>query len=127
MSKVFDTTLYDTLGVKPSASTAEINTAYRKLALKMHPDKLATKPDDERKQAEETFKKISEAKAILTDAAKREEYDRYGLDALKKGGHAPTEEEMRAMFEEMGFGGMGGMFDGLFGGMGGMGRNRRKQ
>ncbi len=63
---------YDILGVKKDASKAEIKKAYRKLALKYHPDK---NPD---KAAEEKFKEISEAYAVLYDDEKRKLYDQYG-------------------------------------------------
>ena len=61
---------YSILGVKEDASEAEIKSAYRKLALKYHPDK---NPGD--KKAEETFKKISEAYYTLGDPKRRKEYD----------------------------------------------------
>mmetsp|Transcript_25473 Transcript_25473/g.35545 ORF Transcript_25473/g.35545 Transcript_25473/m.35545 type:complete len:227 (+) Transcript_25473:64-744(+) len=65
---------YDILGVDESASTAEIKRAYRKLALKWHPDK---NPKN-KKEAEERFKEISEAYDVLSDPEKRREYDRGG-------------------------------------------------
>ncbi len=64
---------YKTLGVEKTASNDEIKKAYRKLALKYHPDK---NPGD--KSAEEQFKKISEAYAVLGDAEKRKQYDSFG-------------------------------------------------
>ncbi|MDD4356341.1 MAG: DnaJ C-terminal domain-containing protein [Smithellaceae bacterium] len=64
---------YQVLGVDKKASSDEIKKAYRKLAVKWHPDK---NPND--KAAEEKFKKISEAYAVLSDAKKREEYDQFG-------------------------------------------------
>jgi len=67
------TDYYKTLGVDKNASVAEIKKAYRKLAMKYHPDH--TKGD---KSAEEKFKKISEAYAVLSDAEKRKQYDTYG-------------------------------------------------
>ena len=63
---------YDTLGVEKNADKSEIKKAYRKLALKYHPDKNPSK------EAEERFKEISEAYAVLSDAEKRSMYDRYG-------------------------------------------------
>ncbi|MCI5149116.1 MAG: J domain-containing protein [Candidatus Electrothrix sp. MAN1_4] len=64
---------YTILGVDKTASTAEIKKAYRKLAVKYHPDK---NPDN--KEAEAKFKEISEAYAVLSDEKKRQEYDTYG-------------------------------------------------
>lgn len=63
---------YDTLGVEKNADKSEIKKAYRKLALKYHPDKNPSK------EAEERFKEISEAYAVLSDVEKRSMYDRYG-------------------------------------------------
>lgn len=69
---------YDTLGVSKSATDDEIKKAYRKLAMKYHPDK--NKGD---KKAEEKFKEINEAYETLKDAQKRTAYDRYGHEAYK--------------------------------------------
>jgi curved DNA-binding protein len=74
-----ETDYYKLLGVKKTASDDEIKKAYRKLAMKYHPDK--TKGD---KTAEETFKKISEAYAVLSDKEKRQEYDTYGSSGFQQ-------------------------------------------
>src|SRR5438874_7126418 len=66
---------YKTLGVPKTASQAEIKKAYRKLAREWHPDR---KPGD--KNAERRFKELNEANAVLSDAGKREKYDRFGHD-----------------------------------------------
>ena len=68
-----ETDYYKILGVKKTASDSEIKKAYRKLAMKYHPDH--TKGD---KTAEETFKKISEAYSVLSDKEKRQQYDTFG-------------------------------------------------
>ena len=64
---------YESLGIQKTATADEIKKAYRNLAFKYHPDR---NPDD--KVAEERFKEISEAYAVLSDDRKRAEYDRYG-------------------------------------------------
>ena len=68
---------YEVLNVSKDATTTEIKKAYRKLAIKYHPDK---NPGD--KEAEEKFKLINEAYAVLSDEQKRQTYDMYGKDAL---------------------------------------------
>ena len=70
--------LYEILGVSRTASDDEIKKAYRKLAIKYHPDKWAGKPEDERKAAEEKFKDIASAYETLKDPDKRAKYDRFG-------------------------------------------------
>ncbi|MBM3329406.1 MAG: molecular chaperone DnaJ, partial [Calditrichaeota bacterium] len=72
---------YDLLGIPKSASADEIRKAYRKLAMQYHPDR---NPGD--KSAEEKFKEIGEAYAVLTDDTKRAQYDRYGHNGPQFGG-----------------------------------------
>ncbi|XP_063964753.1 dnaJ homolog subfamily B member 6-like isoform X2 [Lytechinus pictus] len=77
---------YRVLNVSKASSDSDIKKAYRKLALKWHPDK---NPNN-KKEAERRFKEIAEAYEILSDKKKRDVYDRYGLDGLKQqsgGGH----------------------------------------
>ena len=69
------TSLYQTLNIPKSATQSEIKKAYRKAALKHHPDKV---PEDQREKAEQKFKEISKAYEWLSDDKKRELYDRYG-------------------------------------------------
>jgi molecular chaperone DnaJ len=86
---------YEVLGVHRDADAAELKAAYRKLALRFHPDK---NPDDG--QAEERFKEVSEAYAVLGDAEKRARYDRLGLaafDSSMVGGIA----NMQDLFQEI--------------------------
>lgn len=97
---------YKTLGVEKSASADQIKKAYRKLALKYHPDK---NPDD--KEAEETFKKISEAYAVLSDAKKRQEYDTYGSAGFQQ--RYSREDifkgfDLNDILKQFGVGGQGG-------------------
>ncbi len=91
-----DRDYYDVLGVDKSASAAELKSAYRKLALKYHPDK------NKEKGAEEKFKEINQAYEVLSNPQKKQTYDQFGHAAFKQGGQ----------------GGFGG-FPGGFGGFGG--------
>jgi curved DNA-binding protein len=104
---------YQILGVKKDASQDEIKKAYRKLAMKYHPDH--TKGD---KGAEEKFKKISEAYAVLSDKEKRKEYDTFGSEGFRQ--RFSQEDIFRGfdfgdIFREFGFGG-GDFFSGRSGG-----------
>jgi DnaJ-class molecular chaperone len=72
---------YDVLGVNKNASPEDIKSAYRKLAVKYHPDK---NPGD--KAAEDKFKEASEAYGILSDKSKKENYDNFGHAAFENGG-----------------------------------------
>mmetsp|Transcript_3662 Transcript_3662/g.6217 ORF Transcript_3662/g.6217 Transcript_3662/m.6217 type:complete len:237 (+) Transcript_3662:53-763(+) len=73
--------LYDILGVSRDATDSEIRRAYRKQAIKWHPDKNPENPQE----AELQFKLVAEAYEILSDPEKRQVYDAYGLDAVKEG------------------------------------------
>ncbi|KAK4066944.1 uncharacterized protein Triagg1_7944 [Trichoderma aggressivum f. europaeum] len=118
---VKETKLYDTLGIKPETSQDEIKKAYRKAALKWHPDKNKDNPN-----ASEKFKECSQAYEILSDPEKRKIYDQYGLEFLLRGG-APPPEGGPGPNAYAGAGGMPGGFGGFdFGGMpGGGGGNAR--
>ena len=116
---------YEVLGVGRNASEEEVKRAYRKLAVKFHPDK---NPDDP--QAEEKFKELGEAYDVLMDPQKRAAYDRFGHSAFAPGGggfgggtfHDPF-EIFREVFGGAGFG--GGIFETFFGG-GGRTEDRRR-
>eukprot|EP00639_Heterosigma_akashiwo_P016375 CAMPEP_0206393482 /NCGR_PEP_ID=MMETSP0294-20121207/20749_1 /ASSEMBLY_ACC=CAM_ASM_000327 /TAXON_ID=39354 /ORGANISM="Heterosigma akashiwo, Strain CCMP2393" /LENGTH=96 /DNA_ID=CAMNT_0053847097 /DNA_START=53 /DNA_END=339 /DNA_ORIENTATION=- len=69
---------YDVLGVGKNADESQIKQAYRKLAVKWHPDK---NPDN-KEEAEEIFKLVSEAYSVLSDPQKRQAYDLYGRDGV---------------------------------------------
>lgn len=83
---VAETKLYDALGITPSATDADIKKAYKKSALKWHPDKNPDNP-----QAADKFKEVSQAYEVLSDPEKRKVYDQYGLEFLLRGG-APAPE-----------------------------------
>lgn len=77
---------YEVLGVDKKASAADIKKAYRKIAIKYHPDRQGDKSEAEKKQAEEKFKEAAEAYAVLSDDQKRQQYDQFGFDAPNMGG-----------------------------------------
>lgn len=104
---------YDVLSVSKTADGSVIKKAYRKLAMKYHPDR---NPDD--KEAEAAFKECTEAYEVLSDLQKRKIYDTYGHDGLKNSGYQGPSN-----FEDM-FSGLGDLFGDLFGG-GGRSRGRR--
>jgi molecular chaperone DnaJ len=104
---------YDILGVSKNAEQAEIKSAYRKLAIKYHPDK---NPDN--KEAEEKFKEAAEAYEVLSNAEKRQRYDRFGHAGNSgNGGFGGGGMNMEDIFSNFGdiFGG-GNPFESFFGG-----------
>ncbi len=126
---------YEILGVKKSASLDEIKKAYRELALRYHPDRV---PAQQKKEAEEKFKEISEAYAVLSDAQKRALYDQYGHSGIDQ--RYAYEDifkgaDFSSVFEGLGdFGLGGGIFEDIFSDLGfdifgsrsrGAGRSRR--
>jgi curved DNA-binding protein len=128
---------YDTLGVNKKATDEEIKRAYRKMAMKYHPDRNPNK-----KEAEERFKEINEAYAVLSDPEKRKQYDTFGAEGFRQ---RFTQEDIFRGFDfdeilsglfggrgrrESRFGGRGGFdFGDFFSGQGGyqdMGRMPQK-
>ena len=108
---------YDVLGINKSSSPEEIKSAYRKLAVKHHPDK-----NPGNKAAEDKFKEASEAYGILSDKNKKENYDNFGHAAFENGGGR----------QGGGFGGFSGadfsdIFEYFFGDFGGGGRSRNRR
>lgn len=113
---------YEILGVSKTADAAEIKKAYRKVALKFHPDR---NPDD--KQAEENFKEAAEAYEVLSDENKRARYDQFGHAGVggAAGGYGGgmNMEDIFSQFGDI----FGGAFGGGFGGFGGFGGGSRQQ
>lgn len=111
---------YEILGVSKNASLDEIKKAYRTLALQHHPDRV---PHEKKKEAEEKFKEISEAYAVLSDTQKRALYDQYGHSGIDQ--RYAYEDifkgaDFGSIFEDLkdfGFGG-GGIFEDIFGDLG---------
>ena len=114
---------YNILGVSKSASAEEIKKAYRKLALKYHPDH-----NKGEKAAEAKFKDLSEAYAVLSDPEKKKQYDMFGAEGFQN--RFSQEDIFRgfdfgSIFNEFGFGGGGrsqNIFSQMFGGTGGPGQ-----
>jgi curved DNA-binding protein len=117
-----NTDYYKALGVAKSSSPDEIKKAFRKLAVKYHPDR---NPDN--KAAEDKFKEINEAYAVLSDPKKKEEYDTYGSSGFHK--QYSQEDIFRGFdfsnaYKDMGAGGGEDIFSRLFGGGFGRGGGR---
>ena len=107
---------YEILGVSRESGEVEIKSAYRKMALKYHPDR---NPGD--KEAEERFKEAAEAYGVLSDAEKKQLYDRFGHEGLAGSGFRGFNG-----FEDI-FSNFGDVFEGIFGFGGGSGRTRARQ
>lgn len=110
---------YEVLGVEKGADAETIKKAYRKMAIKYHPDKNPNDPT-----AEEKFKEAAEAYEVLSNPEKRNTYDRFGHQGMNGGGFSGGSMNMEDIFSQFGdiFG--GGGFDGFFGNGRG-GRSRR--
>src|SRR3990172_9167814 len=106
---------YEILGVAKTASPEQIKAAYRKMAMKYHPDR---NPDN--KEAEEKFKEAAEAYEILSDQQKKSQYDQFGhAGAQGMGGFGSSGMNMDDIFENF-----GDIFGSMFGGGGGRQRSR---
>ncbi len=118
---------YEVLGVSKSASEEEIKKAYRKLAVKYHPDK---NPDD--KESEEKFKEAAEAYEVLSNSQKKAQYDRFGHAGMGGaagggfGGQGMNMEDIFSQFGDIFGGGDDSPFGSFFGGGGRGGRRQRK-
>ncbi len=115
---------YEVLGVDKQASAADIKKAYRKIAIKYHPDRQGDKSEAEKAKAEEKFKEAAEAYSVLSDEQKRQQYDQFGFDGPNMGGSgfggfgADAGFSMDDIFSAFGdiFGGRGGFSSGFGGG-----------
>ena len=103
---------YDILGIEKTADETQIKKAYRKLAIKFHPDK------NKAKSAEEAFKKVNQAFSVLSDKAKRKNYDMFGTEDGPGISSMPEDFNPFDIFEQF-FGDLGGAgFSGFGGGPG---------
>ncbi|MFH1958063.1 MAG: molecular chaperone DnaJ [bacterium] len=96
---------YEILGVSKNAAVDDLKASYRKLALKYHPDRV---PEDKKKEAEEKFKEISEAYAVLSDPEKRVKYDKFGhagIDQQYSSEDIFRGADFSSIFEDLGVGG----------------------
>ncbi|MBN2174527.1 MAG: molecular chaperone DnaJ [Bacteroidales bacterium] len=113
---------YEVLGVSKGATDSEIKKAYRQMALKYHPDK---NPGD--KEAEEKFKEAAEAYEVLSNAEKRQRYDRYGHagigGAAGQNGFHMSMDDIFSQFGDI----FGDAFGGAFGGFGGFGGTQQRR
>jgi molecular chaperone DnaJ len=110
---------YEVLGVEKSASADEIKRAYRRMAIKYHPDK-----NPGNKEAEAKFKECAEAYEVLSDAEKRKQYDQFGHEGLRGTGmHDFSRMNVEDIFSMFGF---DDFFGGIFGGGGGRRRSGRR-
>ena len=121
---------YEVLGVQKNATADELKKAYRKLAVKYHPDRQQGKTEQEKKDAEEKFKEAAEAYGVLSDPEKRQRYDQFGFADEQMGGAGggfggfDINDILNSVFGAgFDFGGFGG---GGFSGFGGGGRSRQR-
>ena len=98
---------YEVLGLDKNASTDDIKQAYRKAALKWHPDRWVNGSDSEKKNAEEKFKEASEAYSVLSDPQKKAKYDQFGFAGVESGAGPDWSQ---------GFGNLNDILNDLFGG-----------
>lgn len=111
---------YDILGVSKNATPEELKKAYRKIAIKYHPDKNPDNPE-----AEDKFKEAAEAYEVLSNAEKKQQYDRFGHEGMRSGfgggGGGMNMDDIFSQFGDV----FGGGFESFFGGGGGRSRGRK--
>ena len=107
---------YEILGIEKSASQADVKAAYRKLAMKYHPDR-----NPGNKESEEKFKEAAQAYEILSDEAKRKQYDQFGHSDNSAFGHGSQDVNMDDIFSNF-----GDIFESMFGGGGGFNKKSRR-
>ena len=119
---------YEVLGLQKGASADEIKAAYRKAALKWHPDRWVSGTDAEKKTAEENFKEASEAYSVLSDPDKKAKYDQFGYAGVDGAGAQDWSQGFGNLNDILNnlFGGAFGGFSG-FGGFGGFGGGGQQQ
>ncbi|MCG3217831.1 MAG: molecular chaperone DnaJ [Candidatus Heimdallarchaeota archaeon] len=101
---------YSVLGVEKQSSGRDIKQAYRKAAMKWHPDR------NDAPEAEDRFKEVNEAYSVLSDSEKRQIYDRFGHSGLENRGFSPSSVDISSIFNEIFGGGGGSIFDFFSGG-----------
>ena len=124
---------YIVLGIERNASADDIKQAYRKAALKWHPDRWVDGSDAEKKKAEEKFKEASEAYSVLSDPQKKARYDQFGFAGVDgqpgpdfSGGFGNLDDLLRDLFGGAFGGGFGGFGSGGFGFGGGQERAEQR-
>ncbi len=110
---------YEVLGIEKNASVDDIKKAYRKLAIKYHPDR-----NQNSKDAEHKFKEATEAYEVLSDARKKQAYDQYGFAGVDNMGGPGFNASAFSGFEDLFGNDFSGIFDSFFGGGGSRGRRR---
>ena len=110
-----DKDYYKLLGIEKGSTKEQIKKAYKKLAMKYHPDRA---PEEKKVEYEEKFKEISQAAAVLGDDKKRQQYDQFGNSSFSGGQEGFDFSDVMSHFRGGSFGGFDDVFDQLFGGGG---------
>lgn len=121
-----DKDYYQTLGVGKKATKEEIKKAFKKLALKYHPDRA---PNDKKKEYEEKFKEINEAVSVLGNDKQRQQYDQFGSSAFTQGNGFEGFDfsDVMSQFRTGAFGNFDDIFDQIFGGSGSRRESRHRR